>query len=444
MFSSNLWVMKNFRFNKIGRRLWRTIAMISLLWIAFSIYYYSTWTLFPDSTTPPISEGVRTSEYQELINEATMVFKNVSRRMDVPSVSLAVGHQGKLIWSIAEGYQDVNSLLPATPKTQYRIGSSSKSLTATVMALAIQDGVLDLDSKITQIKNWPRKPWDFSMRQLLSHTAGIGNYLDFGLASGKYTLCNCYQFNTATEGLKVFNSYAMLYEPGTDFAYSTFDVNLASAILEQRTQVTFPEYVNQKLFSRLAMIDSYADHTKPQSEHFATFYQTEEGWYREYRNFEQVYDVNLSYKWAGGGFISTPSDLVKLGNAWTSDTTFINNSLKQQFWTPVRLQNGEINEQEYAVGFRSNLVYNDELLVTEDKSFWIVHHGGVSKGSQNFLLIFPNYELVIDASINANVEPFSKLSSEVMKIAAVFLESLEKEKTDMYREIANEVGVDEF
>lgn len=429
--------MKKFRLNKAGRRFWRTTGVLFILWIAFSIYYYFTWTRFPENTPPPITTGVTNPEYQELITEATRVFKNVTGRMDVPSFSLAVGHRGKLIWSIAEGYQDVDRRLPATPKTQYRIGSTSKSVTATAIALAIQDGILDLDSKITNIENWPEKPWDFSMRQLLSHTAGIGNYTDFGVASGKYTLCNCYEFNTATEGLKVFNRYDMLYEPGTDFAYSTFDVNLASAILEQKTNQLFPEYINQKLFRRLAMNDSYADHTRSNSEHFATFYQTEDGWYREYRNFEQVYDVNLSYKWAGGGFISTPTDLVKFGNAWVSDSTFITNSLKQQFWTPVRLQNGDINIQEYAIGFRSNLAFKDELLGPADKTFWIVHHGGVSKGSQNFLLIFPNYELVIDASINTNIESFGDFSAEVKKIAAVFIKHLEKLETALFREISN-------
>lgn len=431
--------MKKFKLNKAGRRFWRTIGVLFILWVGFSIYYYSTWTRFPD-TALPMTAGVSSPAYQELISEATTVFQGSSRRLDVPSVSLAVGHKGKLIWSISEGYQQVEGNVPATPKTQYRIGSTSKAVTATAIALAIQEGLLDLDSKITQIENWPKKPWDFSMRQLLSHTAGIGNYTDFGIASGRYTLCNCHQFNTATEGLKVFNRYDMLFEPGTDFAYSTFDVNLASAYLEQKAGQLFPEYMNQKLFGPLSMQDSYADHTRPNTEHFATFYQTEEGWYREYRNFEQVYDVNLSYKWAGGGFISTPSDLVKLGNAWVSDSTFVSAALKKEFWTPVRLQNGQINEQEYAVGFRSNLFYKDEMLGAEGKSFWIVHHGGVSKGSQNFLLIFPNYELVIDASINANVEHFPDFSAEVKKVAAVFLAGLERDQTELYRLIAGEVG----
>ena len=64
----------------------------------------------------------------------------------------------------------------------------------------------------------------------------------------------------------------------------------------------------------------------------------------------------------------------------------------------------------------------------------------MSKGSQNFLLIFPNYELVIDAAINANVAPFSKLSNEVKKIAAVFLAGLDKNETQMFRLIEDELA----
>ena len=432
--------MKIIRLNKTGRQFWRTTVMIFVLWMVYTLYYYATWKSMPTEIVPPLTTEVKAPNYDQLIARAGAVFKNVSRRIDVPSVSLAVGHKGKLIWTTAEGYQDIDQQIPATPKTQYRIGSTSKSVTATAIALAVQENLLDLDAPITEIDNWPSKPWDFSMRQLLSHTAGIGNYMDFGIKSAKYTLCNCFEFQTATEGLKVFNDYDMLYQPGTDFAYSTFDVNLASAILEQRVQSSFPEYVKQTVFEPLEMHSSYADHHKPKSKAMATFYQTDNEWYREYRSFGLLYDINLSYKWAGGGFISTPEDLVKLGNAWVADSTFLEPDLRRQFWTPVRLDNGEMNAQEYAVGFRSNLHYSDDLLSNTGQTFWIVHHGGVSKGSQNFLLIFPNYELVIDAAINANVAPFSKLSNEVKKIAAVFLAGLDKKETQMFRLIEDELA----
>lgn len=431
--------MKKFKLNKTGRRFCRIIGILFLLLIIWNIYYFSTFTPFSKSL-PPITMTVVDPGYYQQINKAQNYLKNVSRRLDVPSLSVSVGHKGKLIWSAAEGYQDMEKQIPATPKTQYRIGSSSKAVTATGIAKAVHNHRIDLDAVIgDSIINWERKQWGFTMRQLLSHTAGIGNYGDFKVSSWKYTLCNCYEFKSVTEGLKVFNSTPLLYEPGTDFAYSTFDVNLASAVLEQAVQESFPDYMDNAIFKPLEMRNTYADHTRSKSEHFATFYETEDGYYREFRSFEQLYDINLSYKWAGGGFISTPTDLVKLGNAWLTDTTFIDQKTKRQFWTPVKLKNGKVNEQQYAVGWRSYLSFKDQRLGGGKTSYWIVHHGGVSKGSQNLLILFPNYDLVIDASINANIESFSKLFDEVLRLANVFLEPLERKESSLFLEIKKEI-----
>ncbi|WP_394749180.1 serine hydrolase domain-containing protein [Spongiimicrobium salis] len=427
--------MRKFKLNKTGRRICRILGVIFLLLVLFNIYYAFTLNPFPQESLP-LTETIYDSAYEAEISRARRHLKNVSKRLQVPSFSIAVGHQNKIIWSAAEGYQDMESRTIATPQTQYRIGSTSKSLTATGVANAFQKKQLFMDASIGDtIINWKRKQWDFSMRQLLSHTAGFGNYGDFGMSSWKYTLCNCYEFNTVTEGLNVFNTTDLLYEPGTDFAYSTFDINFASAVLEQATGMPFPKYMEQEIFTPLGMKHTYADHTRPKSEHFATFYETDNGYYREFRSFGFRYDINLSYKWAGGGFISTPSDLVRLGNAWVNDTTFIHTNTKKEFWKPVKLKNGEINEQQYALGWRSYLDFNYEHLGDGETSYWVVHHGGVSKGSQNFLVLFPNYNLVIDASINANVMPFSKFFAEVMQIATPFLESLEKEESQLFLDI---------
>ena len=64
---------------------------------------------------------------------------------------------------------------------------------------------------------------------------------------------------------------------------------------------------------------------------------------------------------------------------------------------------------------------------------WIVHHGGVSKGSMNFLVLFPAYNLVIDASINARAEEFSHFSEHVFELASIFLEELEKKDVSELR-----------
>lgn len=427
--------MKKIRLNKIWRRFFRTLGTLFTIWFVWSIFYILSWERFPERKNEPLTIGVNDHKYNSVIEKVIPNLKKITKQLDVPSFSIAVGHKGKIILSAAVGYQNIHLLKPATPKTQYRIGSTSKSITATGVAKLVNTNNINLDAIIGDtIKNWTKKRWSFTMRQLLSHTAGVGNYTDFGIASGKYTICNCYQFNSASEGLKVFDQYKLLYEPGTAFQYSTFDINLASVVLEQAANQPFLEYMHDTIFNPLNMQDTYADHTLPKTKHFATFYETKDGYYREYRTLGIKHDVNLSYKWAGGGFISTPTDLVKMGNAYLNDSTFLSYKTKKEFWSPVKLKNGKVNEQLYALGWRSYLQYESESLLKKEP-VWMVHHGGVSKGSMNFLILFPNYNLVIDASINARANSFQDFSLEVRKIANYFLEVIEKNETQLYRDL---------
>ncbi|GGG23740.1 hypothetical protein GCM10011344_25650 [Dokdonia pacifica] len=430
--------MKKFKLNKIGRRFWRTVCVLFGFIVLWNVYYFSTFTRFRESA--PITTTISHPNYTSQIEEATKYLDTIGKRQELPSFSVAVGHKGQVIWSAAVGYQDMEAGIAATPKTQYRIGSTSKAVTTTGVARAVDAHKIQLDAIIGDtITNWTKKKWDFSMQQLLSHTAGVGNYTDFGIASGKYTLCNCYEFKTASEGLLVFDQYDLIFEPGTSFAYSTFDINLSSVVLEQAVGTPFLAYMETNVFQPLGMSDTYGDHDRPKTEHFATFYETEGKYYREFRSFEQVYDINLSYKWAGGGFISTPTDLVKMGNAYLTDDVFLSHETKRKFWTPMKLDTGEINEQLYALGWRSYLAYENPDLLDGEAPIWMVHHGGVSKGSQNFLVLFPNYDLVIDASINTNVDNFWTFSNEVYKIANAFLKTIHKEETLLYKEIKENI-----
>ncbi len=66
----------------------------------------------------------------------------------IPGFALAVAVDGQLVWSEAFGYADVDAKRPATPATQFRIGSVSKSVTADAVAQLYESGKLDLDAPI--------------------------------------------------------------------------------------------------------------------------------------------------------------------------------------------------------------------------------------------------------------------------------------------------------
>ena len=85
---------------------------------------------------------------------------------------------------------------------------------------------------------------------------------------------------------------------------------------------------------------------QPGAADLADFYWNDDG---RYPNFRRWQTVDLSHRLAGGGFISTPSDLVKLGSAWLDDN-FISPQTRAQFWQPQALkrwqyQRGQLRSQ---------------------------------------------------------------------------------------------------
>ncbi|NQZ75543.1 MAG: beta-lactamase family protein [Ekhidna sp.] len=387
---------------------------------------YPGWRKVPDYPLFPVQNGNTSALFEKEIKLANEHLQSVPETLNVPSFSVAVGIDNKVVWSAAVGYADLRKQIPADVHTKYRVGSTSKAITATGVAKLVDQGLLNLDDSIgRKIPNYPVKRWDFATRQLLSHTAGVGNYRDFGISSWVVTLCNCKQYDSVTEGLNVFNDAKLLYRPGTDFAYSSFDVILASSLIEVYSNQPFLEYMEKEIFTPLEMDATLGDHSVPDISNLATFYRAKKNRYKEYKTLFGLSEVNLSYKWAGGGFLSTPSDLVKMGNAYLNDTTFLSRSTLKTFFTPQPLINGEVNEQEYALGWRSYYHYSREELLDGEET-WIVHHGGVSKGSMNFLILFPEYNMVINASINARAEEFGHFSDQVYRLASIFLSELEK------------------
>jgi serine beta-lactamase-like protein LACTB len=126
--------------------------------------------------------------------------------------------------------------------------------------------------------------------------------------------------------------------------------------------------------------------------------------------------VDLSHRLAGGGWISTSFDLAKFGQGFISDN-FISRNIRQEFWTSQKLNNGKVNNQSYAIGWRAN-----ELNLRGELG-WVSydHHGGVSRGAQSFLMVIPKYKLSLAVNINSNTEVFSDFSEIVRPLARLFI-----------------------
>ncbi len=296
---------------------------------------------------------------------------------NLPGVSVAVALEGELVWSEGFGWADLEQEVPVTPRTRFRIGSASKALTSVAVGLQLERGALDLDAPVrTYVPGFPEKRWPITVRQLMGHLSGIRHYA----GEEPYSAAH---FTSVADALDIFAADPLLFEPGTRSSYSSYGWNLVSAALEQVAGRPFLELMRDDVFAPLGM-----DHTGPDDvfqivPNRARFYVRDEddGTLRHERFVDQ------SNKWAGGGFLSTPTDLVRFGSAMLAHELLDAETLAL-LWTPVALDSGQ--ETPMGLGWR----------LAELAGRRMVAAPGSSAGGQTSLILFPEEQLVIAVTSN--------------------------------------------
>jgi CubicO group peptidase (beta-lactamase class C family) len=222
----------------------------------------------------------------------------------IPGLQVAIGVNGRLVWSEGFGYADREEHIPVTNETQFRIGSVSKPLTAAAVALLYEQGKLDLDAPVQRyVPSFPEKGYPITTRQLAGHLAGIRNYRDNEWLLNRH-------FNRVREGLALFERDSLLSRPGTTFAYSSYGWNLIGAVVEGASGQDFLTYMSRAVFGPLGMTHTAPDRTDSVIPHRTHFYDADSA-----AGFVTAPAVDNSYKWASGGFLASAEDLVKFGSA---------------------------------------------------------------------------------------------------------------------------------
>lgn len=116
--------------------------------------------------------------------------------------------------------------------------------------------------------------------------------------------------------MEIFQHDSLLFQPGTNFSYATYNYTVLSAVIEELTQTGFLRYMQKEVFTPLGMHHTVADENIKTIVGRAGLYN----FYKQDNTFKKATEVNNSNKWAGGGLLSTPSDLVKVGNSLLNNT----------------------------------------------------------------------------------------------------------------------------
>ncbi len=350
--------------------------------------------LFPG----PVRAGAQSaavSVAETPVARACAVVEAGRARTLAPGVAIAVSRNGRVVWSDAEGFADLELAAPVGPTTVMRIGSVSKPLTAAALGILVEEGRLDLDAPVQRyVPDFPVKAWPITSRQLAGHLAGIRHY-----EGSEFEIRDHYAGVRAA--LSIFEKDALLFEPGTQFSYSSYGWNLLSTVIEGASGEPFLDFMEKRVFRPARMTHTSADEVSPIIPGRAHFYTRDESGLVVNAGY-----VDNSYKWAGGGFLSTAEDLVAFGNALL-EGRLLKPETRRLLWTSQKTSDGK--ETEYGIGWTVDRDSRGRARVR--------HSGGAQGGTAN-LVIYPSARLVLAMIVNSD-ESFTGKAPE---IAEMFLD----------------------
>jgi len=325
------------------------------------------------------------------------MMEELRSRLGSPGLSAAVAVNGKIVWAEGLGEADLESHVPVSQDTRFRVGSLSKLLTAAAAARLVEDGRLELDAPVQRyVPGFPDKGQPITARQLAGHLAGIRHYTpaDFLLPLKRYP--------RLADGLEIFQGDPLLHLPGSAYSYTSYGYNLLGAVVEGAGGKEFLAVVDELVSRPLGLAATTADVPEKIVEHRARPYR------RGADGIENERPIDSSYKWPSGGYLSTASDLVRFGSAHLADG-FLKPETRALLFTSQKTAAGE--ETGVGIGWR---IGKEK---TTGRRFY--HHGGSIEGGRAFLLLLPEEGVAV--AILANLSRAEFAEAEALKLAELFI-----------------------
>jgi CubicO group peptidase (beta-lactamase class C family) len=261
--------------------------------------------------------------------------------------------------------------------SKFLIGSLSKSFTALMTLILVDDGLLELNGTIRNYLTNYKSPGKnkVTIYQLLTHTSGLpdlGRLNDFSKKRVRW-IYNSDQY------IDLINELDSIYNPEEGFKYNNLGYNLLALICEKVTNTEFGQLLHEKIFVPLKMNNTSLDKNLDIDKKRADGYEWHllEG-YTHPSYIENCHIIGL------GGILTTIEDLNLYGRECFEEQKLLSKSLYQEMYTPHAK-----GWQNYGYGWwiTDKKIKNDSLR--------IISHGGSIDGYKSYFTRVVNDSLSI-------------------------------------------------
>jgi D-alanyl-D-alanine carboxypeptidase len=304
----------------------------------------------------------------------------ILQRTGAPGATIAIAEHGRIVYRHAYGLRDRDRRLPATVDTYYEIGSITKQFTAAAILQLQEAGKLHIDDKLAVYLPDAPHAGEVSLRQLLSHTSGMPEYLDavdHAGAIGKPA--------TFDQLIAYVAGKPLDFVPGSRWSYSNTGYLLLGRVVEVVSHESYRHYVQTHLLDPAGMSHTYTVAEEARLPDMAVGYSRENG------RIEPAPTIAASVGWAAGFLVSTVDDLQQ----W-------NEALRHgRIVTPAdyALMSASVTTKQGDAGYGLGL-----FIDTVDDQPRVGHTGG-SLGFTTANFYFPRQDLQLIAFTNDKDDP---------------------------------------
>ena len=310
--------------------------------------------------------------------------------------SVLVAEKGKIIYKAAFGLANREWHIPNTTDTKFMIGSISKPLTAVLMLIQVQKGLINLDKTISDyLPEFSGKPAaKVTIRQLLNHTSGIQNY---DIINDFFPRISRQNFSRA-DYVKVYMDSSLAFQPGTKYSYSSWGYFTLGYIMERVTGKSYSQLMKEDIFDKIGMTGS------------GSYFHT------------QIVDKRASgYDYSFGGY--TSADFRDQSN--TMGTGDIYSTVEDIFKFHIALANNsllnkELTEEMFTAGMRPAQYgygwFNKMFKYTSTDSVASNFHLGTTEGFLAFVRRIPSTNSLIVILCNSAPTDFFGITENLGKV----------------------------
>lgn len=226
--------------------------------------------------------------------------ESILQRTGTPGATVLIAKHGQVIYRHAYGSRSRESRRPTAVNTEYEIGSITKQFTAAAILQLQEAGKLHLDDKLSTYLPTAPHASEVTLRQLLSHTSGMPEYLDaVDAAKAIEKPANFDRLMSYIAGKPLD------FPPGSRWAYSNTGYILAGRVIEVVSHESYWHYLQTHLLDRVGMTHTYTVAEENGLPNMAIGYDREKGQIKPART------IAASVGWAAGFLVSTVGDLEK-------------------------------------------------------------------------------------------------------------------------------------